>query len=52
VTGASGTSDWLAPGSSTGNFNLNGGLDGGTVGVNWQAGGFVSGIEGDFDAVE
>jgi hypothetical protein len=39
-----GTSDWLAPGSSTDNFNLNR--------VNWQAGGFVSGIEGDFDAVE
>jgi outer membrane immunogenic protein len=33
----------------TGNFNVNGGLVGGTVGYNWWFGGWVLGLEGDFD---
>jgi outer membrane immunogenic protein len=33
----------------TGNFNVNGGLVGGTIGANWQSDWFVAGIEGDFD---
>jgi len=35
--------------SSTGNFNVNGGLLGVTVGVSGQFGAFVLGAEGDFD---
>src|SRR6516164_7633963 len=35
--------------SSTGNFNVNGGLVGGTIGVSGQFGAFVLGAEGDFD---
>jgi outer membrane immunogenic protein len=34
---------------STGNFNINGPLVGGTLGANFQAGAFVFGIEGDGD---
>jgi outer membrane immunogenic protein len=44
-----GHSDWNVPGSSTGNFNINGGLVGGTLGFNWQADAWVFGVEGDFD---
>ena len=36
-------------GVSSGRFNQNGGLIGGTVGYNWQMGGAVLGLEGDFD---
>jgi hypothetical protein len=35
--------------SSTGNFNVNGGLLGGTIGVSGQWGAWVFGVEGDFD---
>ena len=35
--------------SRRGNFNVNGGLVGGTVGFNWWVGGWVVGLEGDFD---
>jgi len=35
--------------SSTGNFNVNGGLVGGTIGVSGQWGVWVFGVEGDFD---
>jgi outer membrane immunogenic protein len=34
---------------STGNFNVNGGLIGGTMGVSGQWGAWVLGVEGDFD---
>ena len=33
----------------TGNFNVSGGLVGGTVGFNWWVDGWVLGLEGDFD---
>jgi hypothetical protein len=36
-------------GAATGNFKANGGLAGGTVGYNYQAGAWVGGIEADFD---
>jgi outer membrane immunogenic protein len=35
--------------SSTGNFHVNGGLVGGTMGVSGQWGAWVLGVEGDFD---
>jgi len=35
--------------NSSGNFNVNGGLVGGTIGVSGQWGAFVLGVEGDFD---
>ncbi len=38
-----------ANGITTGNFNLSGGLVGGTVGYNWQNSNFVFGIEADWD---
>jgi outer membrane immunogenic protein len=44
-----GKSDWSIPGASTGNFNVNGGLIGGTLGYNWWVDGWVLGLEGDFD---
>jgi outer membrane immunogenic protein len=44
-----GKTDWLVPGATTGNFNVSGGLVGATLGANWQSGGFVWGLEGDFD---
>ena len=47
-----GTSNWTnsltVPGSS-GDFNLSGGVVGGTVGANWQFNQFVVGVEGDID---
>jgi outer membrane immunogenic protein len=44
-----GTSQWTAPapGFSTGSFDTNGGLFGGTVGYNQQMGTWVLGLEGD-----
>ena len=36
-------------GAATGNFKTNGGLAGGTVGYNYQAGAWVAGVEGDFN---
>jgi outer membrane immunogenic protein len=49
-----GSSEWTDPlnpslSTSSGNFNTNGGLVGGTLGVNFQTGGFVFGVEGDWD---
>jgi outer membrane immunogenic protein len=46
-----GRSSWtdVATGASTGNFNVNGGLIGGTLGVNWQTNALVFGIETDID---
>jgi outer membrane immunogenic protein len=43
--GAWGTSRW----DSTGSFDVSGGLVGGTLGYNWQAGAIVFGIEGDIN---
>lgn len=43
--GAWGRSDW----TSTNDFHVSGGLVGGTVGYNWQAGNWVYGLEGDID---
>jgi outer membrane immunogenic protein len=50
-----GKSDWTDPNnfsplSSTGNFNLSGGLVGATVGANYQVDALVFGVEGDIDA--
>lgn len=46
-----GQSDWtVSGGGTTGNFNVSGGLFGGTLGANFQADAFVFGLEGDFDA--
>jgi outer membrane immunogenic protein len=48
-----GSSTWTDPlnptGSTSGSFHINGGLVGGTLGINFQADGFVFGIEGDID---
>jgi outer membrane immunogenic protein len=45
-----GRSDWTNAGVSTGNFTTNGGLVGGTAGLNYAGfGGFVFGVEGDLD---
>jgi outer membrane immunogenic protein len=46
---AFGKSDWNVPGATTGNFNVSGGLVGGTLGANFQADWAMLGIEGDFD---
>lgn len=43
--GAWGTSRW----DSAGGFDVSGGLVGGTLGYNWQAGQIVFGLEGDLD---
>jgi outer membrane immunogenic protein len=48
-----GSSTWTDPlnpaGTSSGSFSTNGGLVGGTLGVNFQASEFVFGVEGDID---
>jgi outer membrane immunogenic protein len=47
-----GQSSWTGPGlatGTTGNFNVNGGMAGGTLGWNYQIGQLVLGIEGDYD---
>jgi outer membrane immunogenic protein len=44
-----GDSNWNLPAGSTGNFNVSGGLVGGTLGGNMQLGQFVYGVEGDLD---
>jgi len=51
-----GSSNWtdaanpvVGAGGSTGNFNINGGVVGGTVGANAQFGAGVFGVEGDID---
>jgi outer membrane immunogenic protein len=45
--GAFGDSSWS--GMPTGDFDVSGGLVGGTIGYNWQFGQFVAGLEGDVD---
>jgi outer membrane immunogenic protein len=47
--GGWGRSSWDAATTSTGNFDLSGGLIGGTAGYNWQMGQVVFGLEGDID---
>jgi outer membrane immunogenic protein len=46
-----GQSSWTDTASAlaTGDFDVNGGLVGGTLGVNWQRGAWVFGLEGDGD---
>jgi outer membrane immunogenic protein len=44
-----GQSQWTFAGASTGNFNTNAALIGGTLGVNYQTGPFLVGFEGDID---
>jgi len=44
-----GRSNWSLGAITTGNFNMNGAVVGGTIGYNWQLGGVVIGAEGDFD---
>jgi outer membrane immunogenic protein len=44
-----GRSDWTTPLVTTGDFDLSGGLVGGTLGYNWQTANWVYGLEGDID---
>jgi len=44
-----GSSNWTQGALSSGSFNTNGGVAGGTIGANFQTGQFVFGAEGDFD---
>lgn len=46
-----GSSNWTNAGASTGGFTTNGGLAGGTLGINYTGvgNGFLLGLEGDFD---
>ncbi len=45
-----GTSNWTnSVLGNSGDFDLSGGVAGGTVGVNWQINQFVLGVEGDID---
>jgi outer membrane immunogenic protein len=46
---AFGQSNWTSPMGSTGWFNVNGALAGGTIGGNYQIGQLVVGAEGDLD---
>ena len=46
--GGWGRSDFSAPFASS-SFDTSGGVAGGTIGYNWQAGQVVFGLEGDFD---
>lgn len=46
--GGWGTSEHTFPGGTHGPFDTSGGLVGGTVGYNWQAGNWVFGAEADF----
>jgi outer membrane immunogenic protein len=45
-----GKSNWTSAGGTTGDFNVNGALAGGTIGYNLQTGLWVWGLEGDVDA--
>jgi outer membrane immunogenic protein len=48
--GAVGNSNWTDPNDpATGNFTVDGGLFGGTIGANYQTGRWVFGLEGDWD---
>lgn len=44
-----GNAKWTLPTTATGSVADNGGVVGGTLGVNFQTGAFVFGVEGDFD---
>ena len=44
-----GKSSWSAGGAGTGDFDVKGAMAGGTVGYNFQTGGWVWGLEGDLD---
>ena len=44
-----GQSNWTNAGVSTGSFNTNGFLVGGTLGANYQTGSYLVGFEGDID---
>jgi len=44
-----GKTSWSNVGGTTGDFNVNGGLIGGTAGYNLQTGNYVWGLEGDVD---
>jgi outer membrane immunogenic protein len=44
-----GNSEWTSAGASTGSFDINGGVVGGTLGYNWQMGRAVFGVESDLD---
>ena len=46
--GGWGSSEHTFPGGTHGPFDTSGGLVGGTVGYNWQAGNLVLGLEGDY----
>jgi outer membrane immunogenic protein len=46
---AFGTTDWTIGPATTGSFDMNGFLAGGTIGYNYQLGSFVLGVEGDGD---
>jgi len=46
---AFGNSDWTGGAASSGSFSTSGGLVGGTLGVNFQSGQFVYGVETDLD---
>jgi outer membrane immunogenic protein len=45
--GGFGSSEHAFPGNTHGRFDIDGGVFGGTLGVNWQSGPYVWGIEGD-----
>jgi outer membrane immunogenic protein len=44
-----GATKWSPPGGASTSVSANGGVVGGTLGVNFQTGAFVFGVEGDFD---
>ena len=44
-----GQSEWTSGGVSSGDFDTNGAVFGGTLGYNWQVGHAVFGVEGDLD---
>lgn len=41
--------DFVDLGTTTGDFDIDGGMVGGTLGLNWQTGAWVFGVEGDLD---
>jgi outer membrane immunogenic protein len=47
--GGWGQSNWSGPAGTTSDFNISGGVVGGTVGYNWQMNQLVFGLEGDID---
>lgn len=47
--GGWGTSEWTNAGGTTGSFDMDGAVVGGTIGYNWQMNQLVFGLEGDID---